>query len=183
MVPWPAIRPMAYIVGVGLGGGSKEPRIHIPIAALLHVGIPAGLLTFVALRLVSRPPLWLTSLLVMVSAAFWTGAASILGFLLPAEAIARRAIDAYHTTVASPAPHRHLVAVGAADHDSDATAPTHALTLRNIGLDGEVCSFGPPSGAVMVVVRSHHCPKRRLPVLSVTPTEIEAALPEGTLGP
>jgi hypothetical protein len=63
------------------------PAKDIWLAALLHVGLPAGLLTLCALWRFSRAPLWLTTLFAAVPAAFWTAVAALLGCLLPIEAI------------------------------------------------------------------------------------------------
>lgn len=50
-------------------------------------GLPAGLFTLWALRLFSKSPLWLSTLLAFVPVAFWTAVAALIGCLLPAGAI------------------------------------------------------------------------------------------------
>lgn len=61
--------------------------MHLWIAALLHVGLPAGLVTLFALWRIAKPPLWLAALLTSVPALFWTSLAALVGGLLPLEAM------------------------------------------------------------------------------------------------
>jgi len=62
--------------------------MNVWVAAFLHVGLPAGLVALAAMRLMARPPWWLATLLAAIPLAFWTLVAAIVGWLLPAEAIA-----------------------------------------------------------------------------------------------
>jgi hypothetical protein len=62
--------------------------MNVWVAALLHVGLPAGLVALAAMRLMARPPWWLATLLAAIPLAFWTLVAAIVGWLLPAETLA-----------------------------------------------------------------------------------------------
>ncbi|MFO0900913.1 MAG: hypothetical protein U0836_26080 [Pirellulales bacterium] len=57
------------------------------VAALLHVGLPAGLIALAAMRLMARPPWWVAGLLATVPLASWTTVAAFIGWLLPADAL------------------------------------------------------------------------------------------------
>jgi hypothetical protein len=61
--------------------------MNIWVAALLHVGVPAGLLTLVAVRLISRSPLWAAALVAVMAGAIWTVLVGLVGLLLPAEVV------------------------------------------------------------------------------------------------
>jgi hypothetical protein len=61
--------------------------MEVWIAALLHVGLPAGLIALAAMRVMARPPWWLATLLATIPLAFWTAVAAFVGWLLPAEAL------------------------------------------------------------------------------------------------
>jgi len=56
------------------------------MASLLYVGLPAGVLTLVALRMMAKPPLWLTAALTAAPIAFWTAVATVVGYLLSTDA-------------------------------------------------------------------------------------------------
>lgn len=57
------------------------------VAALLHVGLPAGLISLAAMRLMARPPWWVAALLATVPLAFWTAVGAFIGWLLPDAAL------------------------------------------------------------------------------------------------
>ena len=61
--------------------------MNVWVAALLHVGVPAGLLSLAAVRLISRSPLWAAALVAVTAATVWTVLAGLVGQLLPAEVV------------------------------------------------------------------------------------------------
>ncbi len=82
----------------------------------------------------------------------------------------RRLVNASRVTEPDPVSHRHLLGVGVTEIDLAPNLASSALTVGNIGQDGEICSFGPPSDGVK---------RCGAPVLAVLPAEIESKLPDG----